>query len=386
MRVLATYLRQHFNSDVVGGADNGGQLARGLDVPGTDRLPDYVHAVQKLPDTDHPSGFGLPDNIERSVQRAASAVVIAGLRRLGAASIGGGSFDREIWRNGLGPLLEAWDKMASSISNSSVAAAGGAGRRGSRRISAGKTTSGAEGRQLPPVDAFVAMEAEAAVCLCEIVAASLGSVKKVVYGTALLTPAIQATGGALIAGRVPPAWSCLWEGPETPQAWLTAMARKKSSLSRWEAGVARGDLLDKPVDLSNLFNPNTFLNAVRQQTARLSGCSMDALKLASSWDKGRLKSAPLPVTIEGLRLQGAAFSGGTLHQQSPNDPEVAGVPDVTFAYVHKDKQRPYQADQAIETPLYFSLDRERLLAEVSMPTTEPRDVWILAGVALFLKD
>ncbi|CAN0359723.1 unnamed protein product, partial [Ectocarpus sp. 13 AM-2016] len=126
---------------------------------------------------------------------------------------------------------------------------------------------------------------------------------KVVYGTALLTPAIQAAGGALIAGTVPPAWyvSCLWEGPETPQAWLTAMARKKSSLSRWEAAVARGDLLDKPVDLSNLFNPNTFLNAVRQQTARLSGCSMDALKLVSCWDKGRLKSAPLPVTIEGLR-------------------------------------------------------------------------------------
>lgn len=61
--------------------------------------------------------------------------------------------------------------------------------------------------------------------------------------------------------------SGLWEGPETPQAWLTAMARKKSSLSRWEGAVARGDLLDKPVDLSNLFNPNTFLNAVRQQVS-----------------------------------------------------------------------------------------------------------------------
>ncbi|CAM9572668.1 unnamed protein product [Hapterophycus canaliculatus] len=113
---------------------------------------------------------------------------------------------------------------------------------------------------------------------------------------------------------------------------------------------------------------------------------MDALKLVSSWDKGRLKSAALPVTVEGLRLQGAAFSGGKLHQQSPNDPEVAGVPDIMLAYVHKDKPRPYQVDQAIETPLYFSLDRERLLAEVSMPTSEPQDVWILAGVALFLRD
>lgn len=42
----------------VGGADNGGQLARGLDVPGTDKLPDYVHAVQKLPDIDHVRGTG----------------------------------------------------------------------------------------------------------------------------------------------------------------------------------------------------------------------------------------------------------------------------------------------------------------------------------------
>lgn len=39
----------------VGGADNGGQLARGLDVPGTDKLSDYVHAVHKLPDNDHVS-------------------------------------------------------------------------------------------------------------------------------------------------------------------------------------------------------------------------------------------------------------------------------------------------------------------------------------------
>lgn len=29
---------------------------------------------------------------------------------------------------------------------------------------------------------------------------------QVVYGTALLTPAIQATGGALIAGKVPSDW------------------------------------------------------------------------------------------------------------------------------------------------------------------------------------
>lgn len=86
------------------------------------------------------------------------------------------------WRSRLGPLLEAWDKMSSSITDSSAAASGGrdSGRRGSRRLSgASASNGGAEGRQTPPVDAFVAMENESAVGLCEIVSASLGYVKKV---------------------------------------------------------------------------------------------------------------------------------------------------------------------------------------------------------------
>lgn len=73
--------------------------------------------------------------------------------------------------------------MSSSISNSSSAATPGGGdgrRRGSRRRSAASANcGGGEGRQIPPVDAFVAMEDQSAIDLCEIVSASLGSVKKV---------------------------------------------------------------------------------------------------------------------------------------------------------------------------------------------------------------
>lgn len=65
---------------------------------------------------------------------------------------------------------------------------------------------------------------------------------------------------------------------------------------------------------------------------------------------------PLARVAAGLeRLQGAAFSGGTLHGQSPNDPEVAGVPDVTFAYVHKDESGPYQVILFITRSVFTSL-------------------------------
>lgn len=70
--------------------------------------------------------------------------------------------------------------MASSITNTSPVAGrgvGNKGRRASRRLSG--ASGGSEGRETPPVNAFVTMENEAAVDLCEIVSASLGSVKKV---------------------------------------------------------------------------------------------------------------------------------------------------------------------------------------------------------------
>lgn len=70
--------------------------------------------------------------------------------------------------------------MASSVTNSSSSAGRGGGttgRRGPRRLSG--AGGGEQGRQVPPVDAFVVMENDSAVDLCEIVSSSLGSVKKV---------------------------------------------------------------------------------------------------------------------------------------------------------------------------------------------------------------
>lgn len=87
------------------------------------------------------------------------------------------------WRTQLAPLLEAWDKLASSISSNSGVGGGSVGRRGShgRRYSASSVAAGVEGegRKLQPVDSFVAMENAAATSLCDLVTASLGAVKKV---------------------------------------------------------------------------------------------------------------------------------------------------------------------------------------------------------------
>lgn len=109
----------------------------------------------QLPDSDPPFTFGLPDNIERSVQRARSSAVILQLKTLGNTFMAEAKkFDRwvgatttqaaskkpsnrsgwirhstedmacaltlsvchvrEAWRAGLSPLLDLWQKLTSS--------------------------------------------------------------------------------------------------------------------------------------------------------------------------------------------------------------------------------------------------------------------------------
>ena len=80
--------------------------------------------------------------------------------------------------------------------------------------------------------------------------------------------------------QVPSVWSSRWDGPEDPAMYLRTVVAKALALSSWLQKSELGSLLgDEPLDLSELFNPATFLNALCQQTGRYSyhrrsyGCS-----------------------------------------------------------------------------------------------------------------
>lgn len=64
--------------------------------------------IAQLPEQDSPSVFGLPTNIDRSVQRFNSGNVIAQLKSLAAVSSTEARFDKEKWTEALGPLCQLW--------------------------------------------------------------------------------------------------------------------------------------------------------------------------------------------------------------------------------------------------------------------------------------
>ncbi len=73
----------------------------------------------------------------------------------------------------------------------------------------------------------------------------------------------------LIHSQVPTSWYAQWEGPDDPAVYLRSLVAKALALKVWEEKAQDGSLLrEAALDLSELFHPDTFLNSLRQQTAR----------------------------------------------------------------------------------------------------------------------
>ncbi|KAL8004079.1 putative AAA+ ATPase domain, dynein heavy chain region D6 P-loop domain-containing protein [Plasmopara halstedii] len=367
LRVLRCYLTEKFNYELLSGQKS---LLRGVKVPQSTQHADFLDLIDRFPDVDAPAMFGLPDNIERSMQRSLSGQVIGQLKALSSSAAEATTFDREKWRAQLNPLLETWGKLTTGFQLE------------------GTTTVSSTGKNLQamaPIDAFVALENEYALDLSQQVNSSLQALKKVIYGTGLLTPAIQAVAKALLKGLVPTEWAVQWEGNENVVTWLRGLAVRKRALLEWQEAVGTGQLLVKGLDLSELLHPGTFLNALRQQSAREQKCSMDGMKLLSCWERERLSGTKVEwFELTRLLLQGASFEGGTLLEAASDAQELVTVPSCYIAFVREDAQEMYEKEHCIQTPLYYGTDRERMLVEISIPIAGDRARWILAGIALFL--
>jgi len=369
-RVLREYLHLFFNDAAISTGSVPG-LPRAIGrLPGTTNIHEYMQLVSSLPDTDAPATFGLPANIDRSLQAVSSARVIDALRRLEHAASAATRFNREVWRQKLGPLVDMWQKLTQS-SREALAR---------HRVEVSS--------DMPPVDQFLLFEYQFACSVVTSVNAALNAIHSVAFGAGHLTPAIQATAAALLAGEVPASWSDQWDASEKPQEWLRGLIARKVALAKWVPAVQAGRSLEGAINLADLFRPGTFLNALRQQTAREAKLPMDRLELVSSIAPGgSISGAVLAVEVEGLWLQGASFKG-ELGDVAPDAPDLIPMPTLTLAFVGSDDAGRAKPDRgsSLAVPVYFSPDRQRLLTDLHLPCHGAPAQWIIAGVALFLSD
>eukprot|EP00981_Chlorochromonas_danica_P004240 scaffold857_cov152-Ochromonas_danica.AAC.23 len=390
MRVLRAYLKLFFSDRLAGEGSAGAEVIQGtpLRMPSNPDYKAFKKLISQLPDVDAPYFFSLPDNIERSLQRTNSTSLIKQLTVLSSSTEEAAKFDREKWRAQLSPVLDQWQQLVSS--NAGVVS------RSTGRETRSKTdpTSANANVKNDPVEDFLVMECDVAGKNCGFVDSSLADIKKVLFGSGLLTPAIQSTATALLNGSIPSEWLRLWEtGPEKPQAWLRNLVRRRLALSKWKSTLSKGgssSLLATPLALCDLFHPATFINALRQQAARKLNLAIDQVKLICAWgkDSRRLRQdCPLPCILSNLLLQGASFND-VLQESAPEAAELIPVPDVTIGFVSSVSQDVYRPDEAISVPVYLTPSREDFLMELQMPIprADDQDRWILSGLALFLSE
>lgn len=64
--------------------------------------------------------------------------------------------------------------------------------------------------------------------------------------------------------------------------------------------------------------------------------------------------------------------------------EVIQLPTANLAWIEQSQPEPYPEASVVETPLYFNLDREKLLCTLNMASNGDSSRYIISGVGLFL--
>ncbi|MFT7803200.1 cytoplasmic dynein 2 heavy chain 1 [Arapaima gigas] len=372
LRVLRSYLEQFFNTHLISGSTARGKKPTAfptlISLPNTCSITDYRSVIENLPEDDRPAFFGLPANIERSSQRIISGQVISQLRVLSRSVTAGSKFDREVWSSGLSPVLNLWKKLNQASGSSLIHQ---------------KVVPPSENHS-SPVLSFILLEHFNGVRLVQNIHQSLAALSKVIRGTSLLTTDVQKLGLALLNQECPQSWQDKWEGPDDPVQYLRAVVARAVAIQGWVERAERNTLTSDTLDLSELFHPDTFLNALRQETARSMGCSMDSLKFVASW-KTRIPEAKLQVKVGGLQLEGCSFDGSRLSENQHESPSVSAVPPCHMAWIPQGASDCYPPEECISLPVYASAERVHIVTTVQLPCGANPDRWVQMGAALFLR-
>jgi dynein heavy chain 2, cytosolic len=110
--VMFTYINKLLNPKLL--SDSQSKLLNKIPILNSSDLNSYIELIQKIPDIDDPSLFGLPLNVDRSVQRYISTGVISKLNIIYSISSDSLKFDKIKWAEKISPLLNIWKNIYSS--------------------------------------------------------------------------------------------------------------------------------------------------------------------------------------------------------------------------------------------------------------------------------
>lgn len=185
-----------------------------------------------------------------------------------------------------------------------------------------------------PILQFLQKDYRCGLRLVQYIHKTLASISKVIRGIILPNTETIRVAEALLSHQTPNEWQNYWKGPENPLRYLRTVISKALTLQKMSQKTSSEFLAQEELDLSEFFQPKTFLKAVKQLTARKTKAPLDELEISCDWKHG-LKNAKVSFRAKNLQLEGAGFDGMTFVHTTAESPSVMTAPTITIGFVKK---------------------------------------------------
>ena len=355
--VMCTYIDTILNKNTLN--SKGNKILSKIPVIDSSNPNDYINIINSLPENDDPEMFGLPLNVDRSVQRYISSQVLLKLNGIYSISSDTKKFDKAVWTEKLSPLLDMWN----SIYN--------------QEIIDNMKAQNSKINSKDPISLFIKSEANQ---ICELgtkVNNCLKDISNALLGNGIITSMIINNSTSLLKSMVPEEWSNIWDGPEIPNEYLKSLGKKINGMSAYIKSAMNDSVLENcKVNLAEFLHPEAFINSLRQKSAREMKAPIDELEIVCEFGG----SNGVHAKVVGLFLQGADFDGEKLIDISGNKSEIVDMPICNLRWV-KEKQK---SGKEIDIPLYENLFREHFICKLGLKYHGNLNDVILKGIALCL--
>ena len=250
-----------------------------------------------------------------------------------------------------------------------------------------------EGELTPDQNVFM-QECEQMKSLCELIRRNLKDITDAIDGKLTMDERIEQLIFSLSARRVPKKW--ISDGFATNRglaSWTTSLTARIDQLKQFESS---DNVVPKVVFVNRLFNPLSYLTAIRQLAARRLEQELDKLDILTEPSNYYLKDnepqnivfkETQGVPIYGLHLQGCRFDEDNkiLEESRPKEnyfvlPIIfCKVMGIEFLDPKKDLKNSYIC------PIYKTIDRQStFVCFAQFKTKAPPAKWTIAGVAVIL--
>ena len=205
-------------------------------------------------------------------------------------------------------------------------------------------------------------------------------------GDLTISQAMEVLMACLYDDRVPATWEkYAWPTLRSLGSWVQDFLKRQGALADWTRDLQ----LPKVTWISGLFNPQSFLTAVQQTTARRQDWPLDKTVVQTEVTK----KAPDEINavsregafITGLSLEGARWDdkagAGSLDDSKPKE-LFAPMPVVLIKAVTVDKA---EVRDAYMCPVYKTTQRgPTYVFTGQLRSKAPQSKWIMGGVAMLM--